>query len=66
MAIKRAPLSISLSLPILLLACGEPPPAPPAPSAIRLVAAFAPEHIEQRAPAPVVPPRTELRRASRC
>ncbi len=61
MAIRRAPLSITLSLPLLFFACGAPPPAAKAPSAIRLVTLFSPERIEHRAPTPAIPARTELR-----
>jgi hypothetical protein len=58
MEIVRAPVAISL---VLWMACAESPPEAKAVSAIRLVTAFAPERVEQAAPAPVALARTELR-----
>lgn len=52
-------------LPILLasalLACEETPPASEAPATQRLVESFSAEHVENAAPAPAIPARTELR-----
>jgi arylsulfatase A-like enzyme len=51
-----------LALPALPLAsCGGPPPRSDAPQAIRLVAQFSPERVEQRVPMPAAPARTEIR-----